>query len=192
MSYELHEKILLYLFELRHTDETHDLLIKFEGTPKRLIYSKTEELKKKGFIEVEYPFAGIGSLDWNTGRLDFPNAESEYLKAKIRNEGIEFVKTKILKRTDWLEVAYKFFAIIGVLGTLFFGIRSWQQADKTSDLEKSNKSVLSDNDSLVQRAKSADSIVNAQGRQIKKLILQRDSFTNKNAEHDSSRMVKKK
>lgn len=141
MKHELHEQILIYLFELRHTSVYFDLLIKFNPAPRELIFKKIEELKIKGFIEVEYPPTGIGQFDWHSGAITFPDVEEDYLKAKITIEGIENVKGVILRKKNYIEIAHKIVTIAGVIGSLTFGLISWRQENKLEGLEELNKQL---------------------------------------------------
>ena len=90
MGQELHEQILLYLFQFRDDGEFHDILAKFNDRNKKLIRETINELATKKFIR-ENP-----SLRVITGEPDrYPRKDT--LKAKILIDGINFVKEKLLK-----------------------------------------------------------------------------------------------
>lgn len=101
MDYEIHEQILLYLFENRDTDKYYDLLEKFTIVPRQVLHDRVEELKNKNLIDVQYPFYGGFILDVRTGETKDMMTHEDFIKAKIRTDGIDHVKNKILmKITD--------------------------------------------------------------------------------------------
>jgi hypothetical protein len=182
MEYEIHERILLYLYELRHKDESYDLLKKFSDVNETLLRDTAEHLRKEGLIDVEYPFLGFGSVDFNTGQVDFPYAEKEdYVKAKIKTPGIEYVKQNLLKKTDTLDKLYKIIAIGGVICTVVIGAITLSRESKYREANQLNKDLQSSIDSIkqVQRASEndRDSLLKTRDKKIELLTSKIDSLT---------------
>lgn len=151
MKNELHEEILLYLYERRNEDEFVDILPRFKEFSANLLYEKAGELENKKLIRANYPFSGIGALDWNTGEMTWHGAEKEnYIKAKITTEGIEVVR-KINSKKDWLEKSYKITAILGVVGTISLGVITYVTDRKVENLEQDKKGLSEKNIRLEKR-----------------------------------------
>lgn len=184
MEYELHEKILLYLYELRHKDELYDLLIKFNDINDSLLRETTEHLQKEGLIETEYPFLGVGSVDFNTGRIDFPYAEKEdFLKAKILTPGIEYVKQNLLKKTDTLDKWSKIIGIGGIIFGAIIGTITLVRENKYRETNQLNKELRLSIDSImrVQHATESvrDNLLKTKDKKIDILTSKIDSLTMK-------------
>lgn len=95
MGLELHERILLFLFE--RPDDYLDLYARFKNTDRNLLFDRARELRKKNFIDTEDSDAGIG-LGWvnfETGETHIPISDT--LFARITTDGIDHVKTNLLK-----------------------------------------------------------------------------------------------
>lgn len=109
MDYEIHEQILLYLFQHRNSGQMHDLLQGLHGVERSIISDKALELQQRGYIETKFPFPGVGSLDWNTGEVEWHGAENDdYIKAKISTDGIDYVKSALLNRNHKPKVKVEF------------------------------------------------------------------------------------
>ena len=89
---------MLYLYELRESGEYYDLLIQFKDVPNKVLHSRVEELKNKKWIDVHYPFYGGFIINTRTGTTTDFGGGKDYLKARIKADGIDHVKNQILTR----------------------------------------------------------------------------------------------
>ncbi|HEX9651817.1 MAG TPA: hypothetical protein VGA21_14740 [Cyclobacteriaceae bacterium] len=102
--YELHEQILLYLYEYRNTGNLYNLLDKFGNLNRNLLREKVDELYSKGFIHVipEY-YVQVVSLKPKKNRgvtVQTGNRQNkpERILARILTTGVEYVKKEILNQ----------------------------------------------------------------------------------------------
>ena len=148
-KHELHEEILLFLYQLRNSEERPDLLKKFKGANESILRDTIEHLRERGLIEVEYPYMGVGTLDWRSGEIDFPNADpNDFRNGKIKTAGIEYVKKNLVKKPDLLEKLNKVIGIIGGVAAIVFGIMTLITETRYQDAKKLNKEFEAENDSL--------------------------------------------
>jgi hypothetical protein len=88
MDHELHEKILLFLYQFRDDDGFHDLLEYF-SIKESILREKVEQLAKKNFVKQELSFRVLLSGEHR------PEKKQVY-RAKILIDGIEYVKKQLL------------------------------------------------------------------------------------------------
>jgi hypothetical protein len=112
MEYEIHEQILLHLYELRNSDEYSDLLIQFKDISSQVLNDRVEELRTKDLIDVQYPFQGGFIMEYGSGRTTNIIGGQRYLKAKIKADGIDYVKDKILLTVSDDEIINKILDIM--------------------------------------------------------------------------------
>lgn len=102
MENEIHEKILLFLFEHRNNDEVYDLYKQFSGVDQNIIAKRTRELQKQGFISLEFPFGGATVFLMKTGEVKGSMPPSgHFIKARILTPGIDYVKKELLKKDSF-------------------------------------------------------------------------------------------
>ena len=89
MKREIHEEILLYLFELRDSEDHHDLLIKFKNISETLLHERVQELEAKKLITTQYPFTGF-FMAGSGESTNFGETES-YIKAKITSVKLSII-----------------------------------------------------------------------------------------------------
>lgn len=182
MKHELHEEILLFLYDFRKTEDKPDVFEKFKGENVNVLKETIEELSGKDFIEVEYPFVGFGSLNWHTGEMKFPHADpNDFRKCKIKTAGIEYVKQNLLKKTDTLDKVYKIIAIAGVIGTVVIGAVTLVRESKYREEKQLNKDLQSSIDSIkqLQRANEIEheNLLGTKDKTIELLTSKVDSLT---------------
>lgn len=173
---ELHEQILVYLYNNRNNDAQYDLFIKFKNISKTLVFNKATELADKGLIATETSEMGIGSFSWDTGEITFPNAGEPYLKAKIRNEGIQYVKQNILKNTNWGNVFHKTVETICLVATAILGIMLYVREERHNKTEALLRNESHEKDSTIQQNKKLNEVLADKEKQIRQWILKYDSL----------------
>jgi len=175
MSDELHEKILIYLYELRESDEKHDLLIVFNKVNQTVLSDTIEELRKKKFIEVEYPFYPPYSL--NSPSPPSFNQQN-FIKAKIKLQGIEHVKNEIIfqKKINSLKTQRFWIATSISLALLAVTGYSIYQADKTNKLEIDLNKINQQKDSLTTTTTDYRNLLELKDKEIIKLKNSLDSL----------------
>jgi hypothetical protein len=182
MKHEIHERILLYLYELRENDEKFDLLIKFIDINETLLRENIEHLDKEKLIEVEYPFLGFGTVNLRTGETNFPYKDTnKFIKAKIKPAGTEYVKQNLLKKSDTLDKWSKIIGISGIIFGAIIGTITLVRENKYQEQRQLNIDLQQNIDSIkqLQRAKETvhDSLLKTRDKKIEILILTIDSLT---------------
>lgn len=66
------------------------------------------------------------------------------------------------EKKNWLDIAQKVVAIVGVLGTIYLGLKNQSKDNKIQELERENKQKQSQNDSLTKEIHT----INNKARQV--------------------------
>jgi hypothetical protein len=145
MKYDLHEQILIYLFDLRENGIKHDLLDKFDNVRKTHLYETVISLNEKKYIETDRPFK---TRLLTNGRDKQLRQEGEKLISKITPDGIDYVKTKILVKRDRLAMWNNIFGIAGVVIASILGTVTFVREDKYKTESRQNQEITIKLDSV--------------------------------------------
>jgi hypothetical protein len=145
MKNDLHEQILIYLFDLRENGIKHDLLDKFDNVRKNHLYETVISLNEKKYIETDRPFK---NRLLTYGRDKQLRQEGEKLISKITPDGIDYVKTKILVKRDRLAMWSNIFGIAGVVIASILAIVTFLREDKYKTESQQNQEMTIRLDSM--------------------------------------------
>lgn len=142
---DLSERILLHLYKLREDFKFHDLLDKFDRIDKAVLYKATDSLKKRGLIDTEHQ-VNFRSTPNRDKRQDRQSGEN--MNAKIKSDGIEYVKAKLLLTSNMAKpiAIIEGLVIIGATVYGFYKQSTPNQSDQTESktlqkLEQTNLKV---------------------------------------------------
>jgi hypothetical protein len=90
---ELHEEILLYLYQFKNDGEFHDILDKFKNYPPKTIYDVTRELNSKKLIHLN---SGLRIITGDNNR----GHEKDSIRVKILIDGINYLKNNDLLKIE--------------------------------------------------------------------------------------------
>lgn len=96
MEHELHERIMLFLFEHRNTNNSYDLLQEFKDDDSDLVTERAQYLYNQKYIHAFFP-SGFGLMNLQTGEYTHGMSISDSISARILPAGIDYVKKELMK-----------------------------------------------------------------------------------------------
>ncbi len=138
---EIHEKILVCLYEFRNDSDYHDLFNEFEQGDYEVIWDRVNSLCNEKLIETQLDVY----IGWSG-----PTKPKHNLFARITKQGIEHVKINIINKKQKDREERKRFLITTVISIAFLLAAAYgiYQTNRTNKFERDNLIINQENDSL--------------------------------------------
>lgn len=130
MAKDLHEEILLYLYEFRNDSKFHDIFERFKQDDHEAIYDKYSQLQKEHLVEAE-PQTKVTSI--SSQELDFFRVTNYRYSLGLRitiPKGTDYVNDKVIPRIyqikKWSKIAMIASVIIGIVPSTKYILREYK------------------------------------------------------------------
>lgn len=149
MAKDLHEQILLYLFEFRNDSKYHDIFEHFKQEDHEAIYDRYHHLQNDHLVEAEPETKFTSTI--STKELDFFGVKNYKYSLRLRitiPKGIDYVKDKVKPRIYQIDNWSKIVSMGGVIFAIVFGLIAYVQDTKYKEEQQLNFKLKADKDSI--------------------------------------------
>ena len=136
MAKDLHEEILLYLYEFRNDSKFHDIFERFKQDDHEAIYDKYSQLQKEHLVEAE-PQTKVTSI--SSQELDFFRVTNYRYSLGLRitiPKGTDYVNDKVIPRIYQIK---KWSRIVSMTGVIFGMIMTLVTCERDHKYQKEHQ-----------------------------------------------------